>query len=257
MPHIEIIENTNHLIELHRDFDRKHNTKSFFANLTLQEIWDHFLGKSDKDIIWYANNAKEFSHQIIKFKQDDLFKNGSISYSDDSWVDESMIGKIHSMYLMKREILSGQKLRDPMCISVFNNGNCPVHPGGTRMNWTSLYHHTLPVIVTEYDVPSNLDKLSPIEEIDFDFNGKNFSFMIGNSITDSGWASYRKAANGDDITYRQVQNIQQDYIPFLHPQQMQTRIKFERKDDKLFIDDYLLAEKIDGLWGITLREEYA
>ena len=162
-----------------------------------------------------------------------------------------MIGKINSMYMMRKDILSGKGLIDPMCISMFPNGNNPVHPGGTRMNWANHYDKPLKVILTNYSMDIPFDT-KHVEEFDFDLTGKGFYFMVGNSVQDPDWLSYKKAAHTDDITYKQIQNIGKDYYVYLRPNDIDETIKFELKNNMLYVNDSVLAIKTD-MWRLVLE----
>lgn len=248
----EIIDN-EHLYELIAEFDAEHSTSTFFVEQTLSEIWDNFYSPTHPDLRWYANSTEEYTNEILINRLDALFggKDGTKTNMDAD-VSEAMIGKINSMYLMKLDILNDVEFRDPMCASIFVNGNRPVHPGGTRMNWAKHYNKKIKMLVSSYvGTPEFLVK--PYQDFDFDLSGKNFSFMTGNSVLDSGWASYRKAAHGDDITYKQIQNLHVDYQRFLRPNEIDETVSFELRKNELRVNDTLLAVKSD-MWRLVLDD---
>lgn len=249
---IEITDN-NHLYDLIAEFDSEYKTSTFFVEQTLSEIWDNFYAPSHPDLRWWANTTSEYTHEILTDRLDALFngKDGTKVNKDED-VSEAMIGKINSMYLMKLDILNDVEFRDPMCASIFLNGNRPVHPGGTRMNWANHYNKKIKMLVTSY-IGTPEFKVAPYQEFDFDLKGKNFSFMTGNSVLDSGWASYRKAANNNDITYKQIQNLHTDYQKFLRPNEIEDTVTFELRKNKLYVNDTLLAEKSD-IWRLVLND---
>lgn len=252
MAKIVEIENNKHFIELTKEFDYTYNTKTYFVEMTLNEIWDNFYLPSDPDIRWWANNTIEYTDAIISSKVKEMFDTTrrNIVYNTDADITEGMIGKINSMYMMKSDILSGKGLIDPMCISIFPNGNNPVHPGGTRMNWANHYNQKMKIVLTNYSMPMNF-AVKPIEDFDFDLEGNGFSFMIGNSVEDSNWVSYKKAAMGLNITYKQIQNLSAEYHIFLRPNEIEDTIKFEICGNDLLVNDEVLAVKTDK-WRLVL-----
>ena len=254
MAYVEIIESNEHFVELTKAFDKKYSTTTSFVELSLNEIWDNFYLNSDPDIRWWANDTYEYTNAIITSKIKEIFHDtGEIEICNtDPRISEGMIGKINSMYLMKKDILSGKGFVDPMCVSVFPNGNSPVHPGGTRMNWANHYTNKMKVVLTTYGADTGLD-IRPIEEFDFDLKGKAFNFMVGNSIEDAHWLSYKKAAMDLNITYKQIQNLSEEYFKFLRPNEIDETITFRLDKNKLFVNDMLLAYKLD-MWRLTLDE---
>lgn len=251
---IEIaIENLDHFVFLSRQFDKKYQTCTYYIKLTLEDVWQNFLLPSKKDIRWWAKTSKEYNHQILSRKINEIFDEETIKFSLKHNLPEDKIGKIYSMFLMKKDIIEGKGLIDPICVSVFNNGNNPIHPGGTRLNFANIYKEPMHVIVTEYKRKLNLPYL-PLEEFSFDFENSNFFFMVGNSIKDKDkWISYRKAAENNNVTFKQIQNIHKDYQKFLHPNTNENNIKFELYKENLFVNDTLLAIKNkNNMWEITL-----
>lgn len=247
------IENLDHFVFLSREFDKTYQTTTHYIKLTLEEIWQHFLLSSNRDIRWYAETSKQYNHEILNRKINEIFDEETIKFSSKNNLTEDKIGKIYSMFLMKKDIIEGKGLKDPICVSVFNNGNNPIHPGGTRLNFANTYKEPMHVIVTEYKRKLSLPYL-PLEEFSFNFENSNFFFMVGNSIKDTDkWISYRKAAENDNITYKQIQNIHEDYKKFLHPNDYEIDIKFELYKENLFVNDTLLAIKNkNNMWEITL-----
>ena len=247
------IENNDHFLELTKEFDKKHRTQTYFAELTLNQIWKYFYKTSHKDIRWWANTPTEYTDKILTSKLKEMFEDTgrTVVYNTDNDITEGMIGKINSMYMMRRDILSGKGLIDPMCVSMFPNLNSPVHPGGTRMNWANHYDTPLKVIVTNYSMRM-LFEPKPIEEFDFDLEGKGFYFMVGNSVKDPDWLSYKKGADTLNITYKQIQNISKEYYRYLRPNEIDEQIKFELSGETLLVNDSVLAIN-DGMWKLVLE----
>lgn len=257
---IKTIENNDHLNELTEEFDSKFGTTTYFAEMTLEEIWDNLYIPTHPDLRWWAYTIDEYTNEILTDRIRATFNNktGTVTNKDPE-ISEGMIGKINSMYLMKKDILNGVEFRDPMCASIFTNGNRPVHPGGTRMNWGNHYTKPIKLLITSYVGKPDF-VVKPYQDFDFDLEGKNFSFMIGNSIKDNGWASYRKAAFMEDITYKQIQNVHEDYYKFLRPNEIKETVTFELsrgllgKVDRLHVNEMLLAEKRNGVWRLVLND---
>lgn len=254
MAEIIEIENNQHFVELTKEFDKTHNTKTHFVEMTLNEIWDNFYLPSDPDIRWWANNTVEYTNAIISSKIKEMFvaTERNIVYNTDADITEGMIGKINSMYMMKLDIQSGKGFIDPMCVSMFPNGNNPLHPGGTRMNWANHYNKKMKIVLTNYSMPINFPVKS-IEEFDYNLENKGFSFMVGNSIEDSNWASYKKAAMDLNITYKQIQNLSEEYHIFLRPNEIEERIKFQMYQDALLVNDEILALKCNDAWMLVIE----
>ena len=152
--------------------------------MTLKEIWDKLYVPTHPDLRWWANTIEEYTNEILTDRINATFNGKTgIKTNKRNDVSEAMIGKINSMYLMKKDILNGVDFRDPMCASLFVNGNRPVHPGGTRMNWSEYYTKPIKLLITSYVGEPDFT-VKPYQEFDFDLGGKNFSFMVGNSIAD-------------------------------------------------------------------------
>lgn len=265
----EIIDNDQDFITYSNEFDRVYSTMTYVADLSLREIWDEFMVKNSPDQRWYGNTPAEYAHEIIASKIADTFTDRNIVYSDDVDITGGMIGKFNSLYLMKTDINNGKGFYNPISISNFENGQSSIHPGGTRLMFSDIYHGKIPCILTFYgDNNTTLENLQPLENFSFSFGAS--PLMMVTSSTDSPYASsaHDKALNahlydhtgkvipGDRIIkpYKQIvdYHIQDKDYTYHRPTTINPPRKFELRGDNLYGGDMLLATKIEDIWKIVL-----
>ena len=251
------IENNEHFFDLTEEFDKKYSTNTFLVEQTLQEMWNCYYETSNKDLIWWANSSSDYTNKILTSRIEQTFCQAerNIVYSNDEDITNGMIAKIVSMSLMQNDLENGKKFNDPICVSLYNNGENPVHPGGSRMNWAGFTHDPLEVLLTVYNkrTPPKNVKLKSYRDLKIDLSRKGFVFMIGNSLIDTQWITNTKAAFGKDIMFKQIQNAGENAQIFLNPKKANPPIKIELQSDSLLVNDKVLALRDNGIWRLVLN----
>lgn len=253
------IENNKHFVKLTKKFDKKNGTHTYAAELTLSQVWDMYYNQNPMINKWSAKTVEEYINRVIWQKVDEIFyQNNLNSISlDDPRISEGNVAKLHTAYMIKKEVLSGGQITDPISVSKFPNNTNPVHPGGSRLLLTKCYNQKIPVIVTDYR-NDNIDYslLKPINELSYDFTNKFGIFMYENTRKAKG-KTYAQAGRGLNIMFKQVQCHHEQAAVCMHPKRANINRTFILKDDsKIYINNLLLAEKNNNTWEITMKEEY-
>jgi hypothetical protein len=254
-----VIQNNEHFFKLTHSFDAQNNTRTYTADLTLREIWDMYYSQNPMDNKWHAKTIEEYIHKVIQQKVYQIFYQNNVNQIslDDDRITEGNVAKLNTAYMIKKEILSGGGITDPVSVSKFPNNTNPVHPGGSRLLLTKCYNGKIPVIITDYR-NDNIDYTwaKTIDKLSYDFTNKYNIFMYENTKHTNG-ASYSQAGAGLDIMFKQVQSHSEKAAVFMHPQRANIERTFFLKDDKkIYVNNLLLAEKQDGMWAVNMKEEY-
>lgn len=254
-----IIKNNKHFYKLTKRFDKQNNTRTYSAELTLRQIWDMYYSQNPMNNKWHAKTVEQYIHTVINQKVLQTFYQNNVNQIslDDPRITEGYVAKLNTAYMIKKEILSGGGITDPVSVSKFPNNTNPVHPGGSRLLLTNCYNEKIPVIITDYR-NDNIDSswMKTIDKLSYDFTNKFNIFMYENTKQTSG-ATYSQAGTGLDIMFKQVQSHSEKAAVFMHPQRANIERTFFLKDDnKIYINNLLLAEKHNKRWAITMKEEY-
>ena len=266
------IKNNEDFIKINSAFDSKYNTKTYYAELTLMEIWDNFMVKNHIDNIWCGDTHNMFVNFLIDKKVERIFKDKNITRIrlSDPDLDEDDVRKLYALYLLKMDLIGGGTIHDPICISAFPNGSHPIHPGTSRMLLAAEVNQRVPVILTNYNDTLNYDcadKLIPIEQMSFDFEDKGFIFV--EDYTDDpnhpkGDAYFSAAKtpveNNISVNYKEIVNVSNDYQMYNHPKTHAKKdIEFVFKRKRLYIDGMVVAEFRDvgpyHRWFVTMQDQ--
>lgn len=275
----QLVENNSTFLQLTAKFDHAYQTQTYVANLTLQEIWDNFMIKNNPDSRWYADNIQQYIHKIVESKTSAAFKRSHILWSDDPDVGSGEIGKMNSVYLMKRDIVNGVPFKYPISIAILKNHQYPIHPGGTRMMFAGKYNKTIPVVFTDYtgQFRETFRHIQAHHPMHLTYNFEKEPLLLVEVPSDHKFCSsaFDKALNPDlydlqgkkipspdrnVVWIKQIVDYNLDYLEHTYhkPTRNHSPRKFELSEDgnRIYVDDMLIHEKVDGLWSINLDEGY-
>lgn len=259
----QLITNLDDFELLTREFDETHGSTTGYAEMTMQEIWDHFLAPDDKNLRYWANSMEDYVHRILRQRVTSGFADRNSFWSNDATADEPCMGKLNALDMMRQDIKSGKGFVHPISVLALPNGSTPVHPGQTRMMWYAHYTETVPVIVTEMPGAPRFKDLRLISEMPDVFEGENLSFKTGMTDDPNMPAHFNKAANIDEeihVAYF-VKEVT-DYFPrddaepytYHQPREAWPPRFFEKRDNEIYIDESLIAV-LDGdepRWRLVL-----
>lgn len=266
------IENNDHFSELCRKFDTKYGTSTYVTSMSLADIWNNFMIRNSPDQRYYADTITDYISEIINGSASSLFRHTTVVYSDDKDVSASDIGKMNSIYLMIQDINNGTPLKNPLSISAFPNGSFPIHPGGTRLMFSDVYHRKMPVMITDY-TGNIIGKFSNIRfcdhsDIEFDFASTRLTHIEIRSDDKYCSVAYDKALNPSAYdeygipedkpriyeTIHQIVDyeIQLDDYTYHKPKEVYPPRKFEydRSSERIVVDDISILKKIQNRWVI-------
>lgn len=254
------IKDTSHFLELTAQFDREYQTTTYSLDLTLKEVFNYFYHRNPPDHVWCAKDHHDYAHRLLKLKIGKIFTDNQtsrIELSDDR-LSEADTAKMNTIYNIKCQVFSGGKITDPISVSAFANKSHPVHPGGSRLILSPVYHEKVPVILTCYrDISIEKWPIRPIEELKFDFKSKQFTFLVETTKNHCSGYTYKMAAQGENLTFKQAQNTSESNWHFSHPKQVHSmRRTFQLLEDKFYINDLLIAELNNSQWEPSMKEEY-
>lgn len=254
------IRDTSHFLKLTDEFDREYQTKTYCLNLTLKEVFDYFYYRNPPNHVWCAKDHHDYAHRLFESKIGKIFTDNQTSRIElsDERLSEADTAKMNTIYNIKCQVFSGGKITDPISVSAFANGSHPVHPGGSRLILSPVYHKKIPVILTCFREISFEDwPILPIEELQFDFKDKQFTFLVENTMSRCSGYTYRTAAQGENLTFKQTQNTSESNWHFAHPKLVPSMHRvFQLTGDKFYINNLLIAELKNSRWEPTMREEY-
>lgn len=269
MKNISIIQSNLHFLELTSKFDNEYNSRSFSANFTLAEIWEHFMKNNPSKHTWAAKSYREYTSKIIDKKAAITFNNRNIVSTNEADVTSNMIGKFNAVYQMHQDISNNIKFTDPVSISVLDPTTMPIHPGGTRLMFAEVYTDTIPVIITTYNKMNKYVKMLPtshIRNLSFNFDNVQFQFLDTSIDHKDASTTYVNMLNDYNIKNKKtkVQQFKQvgDYSSPLtnhtyhQPKDANPPITFELKNgitDCIYANGTLILTRPDGgFWGFVL-----
>jgi len=258
-------------------FDSRNGVTTYSANLTLRQIWDNFLIKNPEDTRYYADDIDHYVHYIMVDMIEHLFSDGRTERtSDDPELTTWDIGKCNSLYKIKCELESGMPIRNPICITALKNGLFPIHPGGTRLMYSDVYHATVPVMLTDQTGTLIRDyshiQFNPIEELNFEFEHSGLAVQYSQTEEAQCPTAYRQC-------YNIIKDEQGEYIskmmPSIEIQQVVDYLvdapdytyhkpklcnpprvfKYDKENDRVLVDGKSILKRVNGLWAldITIR----
>jgi hypothetical protein len=268
-----ILTSNTQFEDITRDFDNVFGTTTYVAYLTLREIWDNFHIKSHPGARYHADDVPTYINNMMLKKAATLFDNKNVVYSNDEGLTGSMIGKLNSVYLMKQDILADRPFRDPISISAFVNEEFTIHPGGTRLMFTDVYHKAIPVMITDYTGTLQDDcpdiELLPYTEFNFSFKNVNLQYIKMMSSDKYCPTAYDKSLNpllydnkgfktGEDTRVIQAvkeiraKNSWDENLTYHKPLLVTPPRRFELTDngDAIEVDHLEIMVKINKQWNI-------
>lgn len=139
---LDKFDNINQVKDFCKVFDHENNTKTYFTELSLQEIRNVVKG----DQYGQYEYLRTIIAQTFSFEKK--------VYSNDPRLNRSHIGKLNSFYLMTNDIRTGKKFYSPMSLSIMPDGHKILHPGRTRLLYSEIYSDVVQIMITDY---SNLN----------------------------------------------------------------------------------------------------
>lgn len=253
------------------DFDLNYKTKTYYCELTLKQIWDNFMVKTRPNDRWFANSIEDYIDEIVKQKAIPLFKNKDTVWSNDTGIDHGGIGKLNSVYLMKKDLLNNVNFKYPISITAFDKTSFVIHPGGTRMMFGNVYLKTITVIITDYaDIIKQYPHLNfySYELINYDFSINPLLHVEVPSDYKYCPSAFDKALNPDlydncgnkvNSNNRKVVYIKEivDYNinlsehSYHRPGTINPPRKFSLKNNEIYVDDMLVHIKENEKWKIA------
>jgi len=240
------IRDYQHFIELSHDFDQRWNTTTRWCSITMNDINQKIL----KEDTWW-----DVDYNIRKWEK--VFDIKSNFRHDDLDIPQGPLGKMNSIWLMLNDIKNGQDFYSPICMSLFQNGNKPIHPGGTRMILADVYTDPVHLCVTDYN--NNLETEYPditwytVDDYYFDFS--HLHELYEDTTTDGNCRTYTQEALGERIRIKQICTYMMpttDTFNYHAPRTAETPRYFKLENDIISINDMPLAKKTDGIWNIVL-----
>lgn len=253
-----ILKSTAQFLELTTDFDNSYGTKTFFKNMSLSDIWEFIIKDVPPDIRYFSDTTTKLIDSIIKHRLNRGFKERKKIWTNDRTADAAALGKLNSLRLMRDDIRNGKGLINPISVFILPNGVAVLHPGETRMMMADIYKDPMPTILTTYvdnDVTLIFDE---IEKIDYQFENKVLEFKSGLSNSKLLSSQFDKAMKLFDkdvspVMIKEVTDYYNNAVAAYHsPYDMDPPVLIEVCDDKILINEDILAINKDDVWKIVL-----
>lgn len=255
MSYVHMIASKQKFAELTAKFDRAHGTQTYVANITLKEIWDHFVAKNDFRKRWLVQTTQEFTDKIIEMRANQIFAQKDVVYTNDPEYDFKIHGHYNSMYMLRNEIRNKKGLICPISLSKNKEGDFIIHPGTTRMLFADVYHEKIPVVITNYHSEKIEHPLISQNMNDIHFNfAKTPVFLI---------QFYHNTIPIYDGVHRNFKPYAVKELISLHTKDpnftksntLDKPRKFVISKDRqqIYIDDELMFKKTDGTWRIIIE----
>lgn len=251
-----ILESTEQFLELTTDFDNCHRTNTFFKNMSLSDIWEYIIKHVPPDIRYFSTTTAELTDSIIKHRLNRGFKERTKIWTNDRTADESALGKLNALRMMREDIRSGKGLINPVSIFILPNGVAVMHPGETRMMMADIYKIPMPTILTT-TIDTEISLLfKNIDQIDYQFENKMLEFKSGPSNSKYLSSQFDKSMrlfdkNSSPVMIKEVTDyFNINLIAYHSPYDMEPPALIELLGDKLLINEEILAIKKNDIWMI-------
>lgn len=214
------IESPEHFLRLTRDFDNKHNTKTYTSVLTLRQINDLYL------------------HRDFEGSLEKIIDTFHTDY--DSYV------KMYSFYKIVKDINDGINIVAPINLHHFGDHMVGCHPGNTRMYFIDQYTWHVNVMITDY--AHNIREISGPELYDIkdhQFNPTGMEFM--DILCDGNPRNVYKAAT------RPVRIKQYVDGPTIRNWEHPPKYDIQITDTDVCVNNYRVAIKKDDRWIFDIQ----
>lgn len=263
------IETYDELLATTGVFDDAYYTTTHILSMSLRDIWDHFWFKNMPGMRYDATTPAGYVHRMTHSYITALFADTNIRYSNEEGTSIEHIGKLHSIYKIREDIVNGKSLYAPMCVSRFTPTQHGIHPGFTRQAFTEYYAGKVDVMLTDYSGTVKLDPTLlafkvdelqfPLDEVPLNYISLPSDSLLYGTETYHNVLNYNRVFIGgrDPVVAKTIQQLTNVYTDdmgqYYFPRKMADVATFElRNDDKLYINDALVMIKHDRQWAINL-----
>ena len=237
-------------VELSNKFDKEIGTKTFWCRIPMKNIYSDIL---------FEDSCWDIDYQIKKWEN--VFSIKQEFYQDDLDIPQSQIGKMNSIWLMLNDLKNNKKFYSPITMSLFKNGNKPIHPGTTRLILTDVYDYPVDLCITDYigNIREKYTGIKFFDVEDYFYDFSNGLHELHEDITSSGWCpTYASNTDEKDLRIKQISTYMQpttDMFNYHHPRQAETHRKYCLKDNIISVNDMPIAIKKDNIWQIVFKKD--